>query len=87
MAMNFVTDPTGQVRDPLANSPSAYRVDASLSYEMDTIVNSLSGRITVYGRNLTDQVTWGMLGSTRPIGWFAVHLPPRSFGAEVALNY
>jgi iron complex outermembrane recepter protein len=87
MPLSFVVDPTGQVRDPLANSVAAHRVDASLSYEMDQIVNSLSGRLTVYGRNLTDQVTWGVLGLAPPLTWLSSRMPPRSFGAELAVNY
>jgi iron complex outermembrane receptor protein len=87
MAMSFATDVTGQVRNPLANSAAAHRVDLSASYEMDQIVNSLSGRITAYCRNVTDQVTWAVLGPSLPIGWIGTYQPPRSFGAELALNY
>jgi iron complex outermembrane receptor protein len=87
MAMSFVVDLNGQARDPLADSHEAHRVDASLTYEMDKILGSLSGRLTVYGRNLTDQVTWGVLGSARPVDWIGSHMPPRSFGAELALSH
>jgi iron complex outermembrane recepter protein len=87
MAMGFVTTLNGQAREPLANSPAASRVDVSLTYEMDRIVNSLSGRITAFCRNLTDQVTLGNLGSAPGITWLATYLPPRGYGAEIALNY
>jgi iron complex outermembrane receptor protein len=87
MAMSFVVDLGGQARDPLANAPEAHRFDASLTYEMDKIVGTLAGRVTVYGRNLTDQVTWAVLGSARPVDWIASHAPPRSFGVELAINH
>jgi hypothetical protein len=87
MAMGFATNLTGQARNPLANSPAASRVDVSVTYEMDQIVSSLSGRITAFCRNVTDQVTLGNLGSAPGITWLATYLPPRSYGAEVALNF
>jgi iron complex outermembrane recepter protein len=88
MAMCFLADPTGQFRNPLCNSPAAHRLDASVSYEMDQIAtSSLSGRITVFSRNLTDQVTLGALGPVAGITWIASNQPPRSYGVEVALNF
>jgi iron complex outermembrane receptor protein len=87
MAMGFATTPDGQTRNPLANSPAASRVDVSVTYEIDQIVRSLSGRITAYCRNLTNQVTLGNLGNAPGITWLATYLPPRSYGAEVALNF
>jgi iron complex outermembrane recepter protein len=87
MAMSFVTTQDGQARNPLANSAAATRADVSVTYEMDQIVNSLSGRITAYCRNVTNQVTLGNLGSAPGITWLATYLPPRSYGAEVALNF
>ena len=88
MAMCFATDSTGQFRNPLCNSPAAHRVDVSVSYEMDQIAtSSLSGRITVFSRNVTNQVTLGALGAVPGLTWIASNQPPRSYGVEVALNF